>query len=117
MHKSIPLAVMALLLIASPLMMYGNSNTFILSNAFAIEDGSNTDEIKTMFEQPTMSDGFKKQALSATAEEEENDDDDNVSATEEEEEEQNDLSATEKGDSPRSEEEGDSAEDGNDKSA
>ena len=67
MHKSIPLAVMALLLIASPLMMYGNSNTFILSNAFAIEDGSNTDEIKTMFEQPTTSDGFEKQALSATA--------------------------------------------------
>ena len=88
MHKLIPLAVMALLLIASPLMMYGNSNTFILSNAYAIEDGSNTDEIKTMFEQPTMSDGFEKQALSATEEEEEDDnDDDNVSATEEEEEE------------------------------
>ena len=107
---------MALLLIASPLMMYGNSNSFILSNAYAIEDGSNTDEIKTMIEQPTMSDGFEKQALSATEEEEDEEaDDDNVSAAAEEEE-QNNVSATEEGDSPRGEEEGDSAEDGNDKS-
>ncbi len=44
MHKSLTTAVLALLLIASPLMMFGTSNSNIFSKAMAIEeDGSETD--------------------------------------------------------------------------
>jgi hypothetical protein len=46
MHKSIPIAVITLLLIASPLMMFGTSNSDIFSKAMAIEeDGSESDII------------------------------------------------------------------------
>src|SRR5918993_273537 len=38
MHKSIPISIIALLLIASPLMMIGNSNSSIFSKAMAIEE-------------------------------------------------------------------------------
>src|SRR5918994_17502 len=44
MHKSIPLAVIALFLIASPSIMFGSSNSNLFSKAMAIEqDGSKTD--------------------------------------------------------------------------
>src|ERR671910_829326 len=44
MHKSIPLAVIALFLIASPSIMFGTSNSNLFSKAMAIEqDGSKTD--------------------------------------------------------------------------
>src|ERR1044072_6703935 len=68
MHKSIPFAVVALLLIASPLIMYGNSNSFILKNALAVDDGSNTDKITI------KSDGSEKQDTSATQEDSDSDD-------------------------------------------
>src|SRR5215217_5803425 len=48
MHKSIPISIIALLLIASPLAMFGNSNSNLFSKAMAIEeeeDGSDSDII------------------------------------------------------------------------
>src|SRR5687768_18212067 len=44
MHKSLPIAVIALFLIASPSIMFGTSNSNLFSKAMAIEqDGSKTD--------------------------------------------------------------------------
>ena len=46
MYKSLPIAVIALLLIGSPLTMFGNSNSNLFSKAMAIEeDGSESDII------------------------------------------------------------------------
>jgi len=38
MHKSIPISIIALLLIASPLAMFGNPNSNLFSKAMAIEE-------------------------------------------------------------------------------
>src|SRR5215217_1790944 len=45
MHKSIPIAVIALFLIASPSIMFGTSNSNLFSKAMATEDRSDTGTI------------------------------------------------------------------------
>ena len=57
MHKSVTTALIALLLIASPLMMFGTSDSNIFSKAMAIEeDGSETD-IKSFIKSNDESEG------------------------------------------------------------
>src|SRR5687768_14005030 len=72
MHKSLPIAVIALFLIASPLTMFGTINSNLFSKAMAIEqDGSKTDIksfIKTIpvKDTGTSDDEDKSKTLAAT---------------------------------------------------
>src|SRR5687767_5679806 len=68
MYKSLPIAVIALLLVASPLMMFGTSNSNIFSKAMAIEEeGSESNIIM-------KSDEFKDKSKSSSHANHENDD-------------------------------------------
>ena len=56
MHKSIPLAVIALFLIASPSIMFENSNFNLFSEAMAIEQDGSKMEIKSFIKSNQVKD-------------------------------------------------------------
>jgi hypothetical protein len=83
MHKSIPIAVITLLLIASPLMMFGTFDSNIFSKAMAIEeDGSESDIImksNAVEEKDESSDEAKDDDDDDSSDEAKDDDDDDSS--------------------------------------
>ena len=57
MHKSLTTALIALLLIASPLMMFGTSDSNIFSKAVAIEEDKSETDIKSFIKSNDESEG------------------------------------------------------------
>src|SRR5688500_587333 len=95
MHKSLTTALIALLLIASPLMMFGTSDSNIFSKAMGIEEDKSESDIKSLIKSNQVKDESK---TSDDEDESKSSDDEDESKSSDDEDESKSSAATKSSD-------------------